>query len=103
MDKELTFLLLLRQLSKKKARKRRWYVREVNRKRLRTGQYHTLVKELERKDPEWYFRYFRMSPSRFQELLGLVRSHLLTKGTHINPIGPAERLALTLRFHLVIL
>ena len=47
----------------------------------------------------YIFRYFRMSPDRFDHLLSLVNP-LIEKQTTMfqKPIGPAERLAITLRF-----
>ncbi|KAJ8046482.1 Protein ALP1-like [Holothuria leucospilota] len=41
---------------------------------------------------------FRMNPTRFQNLLEKIGARLHHKKTHRDPIGPAERLAVTLKF-----
>ena len=51
------------------------------------GLYHILTDELRLFDKEYFFRFVRMTPQRFELLLSLV-----------GPISPAERLVLTLRF-----
>ena len=47
-------------------------MREVNLSRKTNSQFHGLIQELRQKDPEWYFRYFRMTPEKFDHLLALV-------------------------------
>uniref|UniRef100_A0A915IF05 DDE Tnp4 domain-containing protein n=1 Tax=Romanomermis culicivorax TaxID=13658 RepID=A0A915IF05_ROMCU len=97
-----TLLLLLHHRRKKRQLERRWYVRPINEGRLLTGQFHTLVAQLELKDPEWYFKYFRMTPMKFHELAEMLKCELLKPGTHKMPIGPSERLALTLRARRIV-
>ena len=80
-----------------KNRKQRSYVRPVNTRRIQFGEFHTLIKELRIMDKENYFKYFRMSPTIFDYLLKLIKPHIKHKFTHRFPIGPAERLAITLR------
>jgi len=46
---------------------------------------------------DYYFKYFRMSPQRFDDLLGRVSSLISHSKTHRMPVSPSERLALTLR------
>lgn len=62
------------------------------------GKYHKLIKNMWNLDPETHFRYFRMdSAASFDELLTLVELHISHAATHKMPVGPAERLAVTLR------
>ena len=51
-------------------------------------------------DHELFFRYFRMFPVKFEELLSLVGPSLLKNCRNREPISPEERLSVTLR-HLV--
>ena len=57
------------------------------------GEYHRLIQ-----DHESFFQYFRMTPGRLEELLCLVGPYLVKNSTTREPISPAERLAVTLRF-----
>ena len=75
----------------------RSYVRLVNTRRKQFGEFHTLIRELRLIDKENYFKYFRMSRTIFDYLLNLIKPHIQHKLTHRFPIGPAERLAITLR------
>ena len=51
---------------------RRFWVRPIFTARKTYGCYHTLVQELRLGDREWYFKFIRMSPERFEHLLSLV-------------------------------
>ena len=83
----------------KRAKGHRFWVREIFRQRQRFGCYHTLVQELRLGDREWHFKFIRMSPERFEHLLRLVAPLISKKKTKLRiPIGPAERLYLTLRY-----
>ena len=66
---------------------RRFWVRKIFQERKKYGLYHILTDELRLFDKEYFFRFVRMTPQRFELLLSLV-----------GPISPAERLVLTLRF-----
>ena len=59
---------------------------------------YNLIKELSMWDHEMYFRYMRMSPSRFEHLLTLIAPKITKKTTNYRePIPPDQRLSLTLR------
>ena len=90
----LTALLLAREQGHR--RERRWCVRPLNRTRLSQGEF-VLVKQMRELDPEMHFRYFRMSASRFDDLVHRIRPHIQHPRTHTSPIEVAERLAVTLR------
>ena len=63
------------------------------------GLYHILTDELRLFDKEYFFRFVRMTPQRFEYLLSLVGPHLQRTTTRMRePISLAERLVLTLRF-----
>ena len=73
-------------------------MREIFQNRFQAGEYHTLVREMRENDHESFYRYFRMTPGRFDHLLSLVGPMLSKKSLYREPIGPGERLAVTLRF-----
>ncbi|CAH3117914.1 unnamed protein product, partial [Pocillopora meandrina] len=57
-----------------------------------------IFKERKSQDCEYYFRYLRMSPERFEHLLTLVGPLISKKATKMRElISAAERLTLTLR------
>ena len=92
----LLLLLLRRRLSRR--RKRTW-VRKINVKRREKEEYHALIQEMRLSDQDSFYKYFRMSPQRFDHLLGIVGPELTRQLTNFrSPISPGERLAVTLRF-----
>ncbi|XP_049522547.1 uncharacterized protein LOC125945036 [Dermacentor silvarum] len=95
-SQNIELILLVRRLRKK--RKRTMYIRELFDKRPQLGDYHQLVQELRQVDPEYHFKYFRMTKAKFDHLLSLVYERILQAPNHRRPIRPAERLAVTLRF-----
>ena len=91
----LLFLLRRRQLRRKK---RKCLVRKIFSKIKSRGEYHLLIKELQLFDHEYFFKKFRMLPSKFEKLLSFV-GHKIEKLESIwEPIGAAERLCVILRF-----
>ena len=86
----------------RRRRVRRCWVHPILRKRLQRGEYHVLVQEL-RLDDELFLQYFRMSKGHFDELLGKVGPLITKADTRMRlSIGPAERLAICLRYVLCI-
>ena len=78
---------------------RRFWVRKIFQERKKYGLYHILTDELRLFDKEYFFRFVRMTPQRFEHLLSLVGPHLQRTTTKMRePISPAERLVLTMRF-----
>ena len=78
---------------------RRFFVRKIFQERKKYGLYHILTDELRLFGKEYFFRLARMTPQRFRHLLSLVEPHLQRTTTKMRePISPAERLVLTLRF-----
>ncbi|KAL3225607.1 hypothetical protein MRX96_049169 [Rhipicephalus microplus] len=93
--RKIILALLVRRLRRK--RNRSLYIRDIFEKRPEYGEYHHLVQELRHSDPEYHFKYFRMTKASFDKLLSLVYHRLVHPPTHRRPISPAERLAVTLR------
>ena len=76
-------------------------VRPILQRREICGEFHTLVQELRKKDPDAHRRYFRMGVEDFDEILQRVEPRIAKKSTHFrDPIPPAERLAATLRYDI---
>ena len=74
-------------------------MRKIFQERKKYGLYHILTDELRLVDKEYFFRFVRMTPQRFEHWLSLVGPHLQRSTTKMRePISPAVRLVLTLRF-----
>ena len=87
-----------RNVTKKRKAKRFW-VRKLYQERKSSGFFHVLTKELELFDREYFFRFMRMSPDWYEQLLSIVAPKLQRQKTHLRePISPSERLTLTLRY-----
>ena len=79
--------------------RRQCWVREVLKTRKINGEFHTLVHELRRVDPQGFQTYFRMSPVIFDEVLEKLRAKLTKVRTNFwDPIPPDERLAVALTY-----
>lgn len=90
------YLIRLLILKRYYRRRRRWWIRPVFLRREQLGEF-ILVREMSNCDPELFYKSFRMSPIRFQELLSTIRDRI-EHFSNRTPISPAERLAITLRF-----
>ena len=63
------------------------------------GEYHALVNEMRMTDHESFYRYFHLSPERFDHLLSMVGPAITRNHTNCRqPISAGERLAITLRY-----
>ena len=69
---DLLLLSLRKRQNRRKSRRRRFWVRDIFRERPIHGTFHTLFQTL-LKDNEMFFRYHRMTPSRFEHLLSLIQ------------------------------
>ena len=100
VKKKIAILKLLQlQAERKVPKKKRFWVRKVYAERLQKGEFHLLVRDLRLHDHEYFFRYFRMSPTMFEELLSLISPIIVKQRTIMrDPIAPSERLAVTLRY-----
>ncbi|XP_011269237.2 uncharacterized protein LOC105259170 [Camponotus floridanus] len=80
---------------KKKYKKKRFWIDPLFEKRREHGFYYASVPRL---TPEKFRNYYRMTATQFEELLYLV-APAVTKQTVIRePLPPAERLSITLRY-----
>ena len=73
LELELSVLLTLRRKEQgekliTKYRKKMW-VRKIFKERQEKGEYHILVKDLQLFDAEYFFKTFRMTVPKFEELL----------------------------------
>ena len=62
---------------------RRFLVRKIFQERKKYGLYHILTDELRLFDKEYFFRFVRMTPQRFEHLLSFVGPHLQRTTTKI--------------------
>jgi hypothetical protein len=96
----LKILLIVRRRQARKRSlliKRRWGVRPVLRERKRVGEFYVSFLKYKIIDHEWFFLYTRMTPAQFDTLL-LIVGPLLCKNSNREPLSPAQRLAITLRY-----
>ena len=109
MDREQEFLSLVFQAglyaiyklkqSRKEKRKREWWIRPWIAKRNEMGAFKTLVREMKQDDKDSFMIFFRINPSLFDELEGMLAEKIKKQDTHFREsISVGERLAITLRF-----
>ena len=98
--RRLLILMLMRrgQLRRKDKYRKRFWVRPILQQRIQQGEYFNLVREMQLADHESSFKYCRMSPHLFENLLRLVAPMILKSDQKREPISPAERLAVALRY-----
>ena len=97
-NKRKVLLLILRRRRLARRAKRCW-IKKINRSRLLKGEYHSLIQEMRLSDHESFYKYFRMTPQRFDHLLSLVGPLISHQETKFRaPVSASERLAVTLRY-----
>lgn len=78
--------------------KRQYWVKILNRNRIRQGAQENLIAEMRLNDVEGFFGYFRMNPAVFDELLSLVGPSIQKLDTNYRKaITASERLSITIR------
>ena len=78
--------------------KKRCWVRDIFKNRERLTCFRNIFHEM-RSDRELFFRYFRMSPERFDHLLALVREQIEKEYIALRKSSPAAgRLVITLHY-----
>lgn len=96
-DVVIVSLIMAEEEEEASKRKRRFWVHNINRKRLTFGEFHTLFPDLVEDDVK-FFQYFRMSHEKFECLLALLEEELFRETTKFrSPVKPKERLAICLR------
>lgn len=80
-------------------RDRRVWTRNWMRRRQERGAFHQLVPELANEDEKAFINYFRMNEVEFHFLTTAIQQKIAKENTlRREAIGPAERLAVTLRY-----
>ena len=87
-------------LEKKKARRRRWWVKPwISRRETGSGAMHLLHNELSLEDPDAFRNYLRMDKTCFELLLSLVHHRISKKDTLLREsLSTRDKLSITLRF-----
>ena len=95
MDDDDMLMLLL----DNEERKRRPWCRPALLKREERGEFRAFMEAERTSDPNSFYGAYRMSPSRFDELVEAVGPRLQRQRTNYRkPISPAERMAIAIRF-----
>lgn len=97
-DDDLIFLTAICDTYRtKRKRKRRYWVHSIFQARLEEGEFHTLFRRLQEDDRKFY-KYYRMTPEKFNQLLGLLHIRLSKQHSKFRrSISPQERLTVFLR------
>ena len=100
LNKRLLLLLLIVRrrflFRKKKAKIRRFWVWKIFTERKQIGEFYRLVQDLKLLDSDYFFKQFRMTPRKLEELLAAPR--ILQSNVKRETISPEERLWVTLRY-----
>ena len=95
----LLILLLVRRRRRRRRRQRQFWVRAIFQTRRTRGEFHSLVNEMRLGDHQSFYRYFHMSPQRFNHLLSSVGPTITLQTTNFRqPISAGERLAIAPRY-----
>ena len=79
------------EFQKKKRKSKRFWVRKLFKERKSAGFFHALTRELEILNREYFFRFLRMSPDRYKQLLSIVDPELQRQRTHLHePMSPSK-------------
>ena len=89
---------LITQENKKQKKLIKWRVHPLNTTRGEYGEYTSLVQPMRSIDKETHFQYFRMSVSRFDNLLQQLAPHISHERTHSFTVIAAGRLSVTIWF-----
>lgn len=77
--------------------RRRFWIRDIGRRRGIHGEFHHLIQELHGNNEE-FKSYFRLNQEQFHELLSIIEDDIKKKCTNWREsITPKERLAICLR------
>ena len=88
-----------RQKEKRKQKRRFWVPKIFSEERKERGEWENLFYELSEDDREYYYKYLRMSPERFEHLFNLVAPFITKQDTNYRNCIPArKRLVITLRY-----
>ena len=96
----LALALCERRRCRMRQRPRRFWVRKIfTEEAKKRGEWETVVEELTTNDREFFFKYLRMSPERFEHLFSMVGLSIEKKDTNYRKSIPArKRLVIALRY-----
>ncbi|XP_077509699.1 uncharacterized protein LOC144120821 [Amblyomma americanum] len=77
---------------------RRWWTRPIWQNRKEESVFYTVMPLLMSGDPEYFKKYYRMTPEKFEELHSLLEEHLTKAYVVREPLPLRARLAITLRW-----
>ena len=86
-----------RRRKQQKYRKRFW-VRQLFKERNEKGEYHLLVQDMRLFDHEFFFKQFRMLPTKYEKLLSFVAPIIKKSSILRESISADQRLCITLRY-----
>ena len=89
------FSILKKKQKPKKRRTKRFWIREYLKKREKYGQFHILFSELSLSDREYFFRYIQDESKMLWRFAPYIQKEACRSR---DPISPAERLVVTLRY-----
>ena len=95
----MELIIRRRRRRRQRQQKRRLWVRQIfTEKKKQRGEWENFVHELQ-DDREYYYRYLRMSPDRFEHLFSLAEPLITKQDTNYRKCIPArKRLVITLRY-----
>ncbi|KAK8772437.1 hypothetical protein V5799_024318 [Amblyomma americanum] len=91
------FLLEKKKLLEDMQAPRRWWVRPLWKNRSTESEFYTAMPLLISGDPDYFRKYYRMTPDRFEQLHALVEGPLTKGYLTREPLPSRMRLAITLR------
>ena len=97
----LLALIYRRKKRMKEQRKRKMWVQKLFTERRTKGEFNILVKDLMLFDHFYFFRMFRMNPSRFEESFSSVAPSVIKCSKLRDIATPSERLCITLRYFAI--
>ncbi|KAK8761308.1 hypothetical protein V5799_027424 [Amblyomma americanum] len=77
---------------------RRWWTRPIWQNRKEESVFYTVMPLLISGDPEYFKKYYRMTPEKFEGLHSLLEEHLTKPYVVREPLPSRARLAITLRY-----
>ena len=81
-----------------KKNQRKFWVKPIFRVKKLKGEFHTLIQDLKLFDSGYFFKHFRMSPTKFEELLSWVAPRIEKSSVRYELIAPEQHLCVTLRY-----
>jgi len=97
----LTILIIRRRMQRRKLKmkyKKKFWIRKIFEERKQKGEYHLLVKDMRLFDHHYFFKQFRMLPSKYEKLLSYVAPLITKSSTRRESISADQRLCITLRY-----